>query len=222
MSSHQYEVALFGEFFSRDLKPILNRITFYSESSHPMHAREVVFEPMDAQYQRTHEGSQESHLLRARKDLIGTSGEEDTGWILYSYLKPESVRAHPEATVRPWATCHVVGDALSFANALGYVCVLILLILASSNEGSSRRSQIYKRGYLFRRGSLIIQMFQQEQVDPKTHKPIPAHSDTLWEVEVKTAAPIRNSQETPLNGAIEQVLHVQMLMKGLLDLRRKD
>ncbi|KAJ8086321.1 hypothetical protein PM082_005144 [Marasmius tenuissimus] len=206
MSSHQYEVALFGEFFSRDLKPILNRITFYSESSHPMHAREVVFEPMDAQYQRTHEGSQESHLLRARKDLIGTSGEEDTGWILYSYLKPESVRAHPEATVRPWATCHVVGDALSFANALGYV----------------RRSQIYKRGYLFRRGSLIIQMFQQEQVDPKTHKPIPAHSDTLWEVEVKTAAPIRNSQETPLNGAIEQVLHVQMLMKGLLDLRRKD
>ncbi|KAK1224771.1 hypothetical protein PQX77_012318 [Marasmius sp. AFHP31] len=206
MSSHQYEVALFGEFFSRDLKPILNRITFYSESSHPMHAREVVFEPINAQYQRTHEGSQESHLLRARKDLISTSGEEDPGWILYSYLKPESVRAHPEATVRPWATCHVVGDALSFANALGYV----------------RRSQIYKRGYLFRRGSLVIQMFQQEQVDGKTHKPIPAHSDTLWEVEVKTAAPIRNSQETPLSGAIEQVLQVQMLMKGLLDLRRQD
>ncbi|KAF9263656.1 hypothetical protein L218DRAFT_327320 [Marasmius fiardii PR-910] len=205
MSSHQYEVALFGEFFSRDLKPILNRITFYSESSHPMHAREVVFEP----YQKSHEGpggSQESLLLRARKDLITSQGGEDTGWILYSYLKPESVRAHPEATVRPWATCHVVGDALSFANALGYV----------------RRSQIYKRGYLFRRGSLVIQMFQQEQVDPKTQKPIPAHSDTLWEVEVKTAAPIRNSQETPLSGAIEQVLQVQTFMKGLLDLRRQD
>lgn len=43
--------------------------------------------------------------------------------ILYSYLKPESVRAHPEATVRPWATCHVVGDALSFAQALGHTCV---------------------------------------------------------------------------------------------------
>ncbi|KAL0580800.1 hypothetical protein V5O48_001265 [Marasmius crinis-equi] len=209
MSSHQYEVALFGEFFSRDLKPILNRITFYSESSHPMHAREVVFEPIDAQYQRTHEGpggAQEPSLLRARKDLIVPPGAEDPGWVLYSYLKPESVRAHPEATVRPWATCHVVGDALSFANALGYV----------------RRSQIYKRGYLFRRGSLVIQMFQQEQVDPKTHKPIPAHNDTLWEVEVKTAAPIRNSQETPLSGAIEQVLQVQLLMKGLLDLRRQD
>lgn len=40
---------------------------------------------------------------------------------LFSYLKPESVRVHPEATVRPWATCDVVGDALSFAAALGYV-----------------------------------------------------------------------------------------------------
>jgi len=40
---------------------------------------------------------------------------------LFSYLKPESVRVHPEATVRPWATCQVIGDALSFAAALGYV-----------------------------------------------------------------------------------------------------
>lgn len=40
---------------------------------------------------------------------------------MYSYLKPESVRAYPEATVRPWATCQVVGDALTFASALGYV-----------------------------------------------------------------------------------------------------
>ena len=29
---------------------------------------------------------------------------------------------------------------------------------------SRRRSQIYKRGYVFRRGPLVIQMFQQEQV----------------------------------------------------------
>jgi hypothetical protein len=29
---------------------------------------------------------------------------------------------------------------------------------------SRRRSQIYKRGYVFRRGALVIQMFQQEQV----------------------------------------------------------
>lgn len=33
------------------------------------------------------------------------------------------MRVHPEATVRPWATCEVIGDALSFASALGYVSV---------------------------------------------------------------------------------------------------
>jgi len=126
--------------------------------------------------------------------------------VLYSYLKPESVRAHPEATVRPWATCQVIGDALGFASALGYV----------------RRSQIYKRGYVFRRGTLVILMFQQEQVDPKTQQPIPAHTDTLWEVEVKTASPIRNTQETPLSQSVDAVLEVQLLMKGLLDLRRQD
>lgn len=101
-------------------------------------------------------------------------------------------------------------------------------------------------------------MFQQEQVDPKTSKPIPAHPDTLWEVEVKTAAPIKSgitavgggpaargggpnslshlglhpsgsgsqvmgSQgDTPVRQAIELVLEVQTLMKGLLDLRRQD
>ncbi len=103
-----------------------------------------------------------------------------------------------------------------------------------------RRSQIYKRGYVFRKGTLVIQMFQQEhvssvravdvrhlpdncvKVDPRTQKPIPAHADTLWEVEVKTATTIRNTQETPLSKSIEAVLEVQLLMKGLLDLRRQD
>lgn len=133
MSSHLYEVALFGEFFSRDLKAILNRITLHSESSQSIHTREIVFEPFDAQHQR--DIGTEPVILRAKKELT----EPDSGWyvssvtggiqihratldrLLYSYLKPESVRVHPEATVRPWSTCQVVGDALSFAAALGYV-----------------------------------------------------------------------------------------------------
>lgn len=60
------------------------------------------------------------------------------------------------------------------------------------------------------------------KIDPKTQQPIPAHSDTLWEVEVKTASPMRNTQETPLGHAVDAVLEVQLLMKGLLDLRRQD
>ncbi|KAJ3572632.1 hypothetical protein NP233_g2947 [Leucocoprinus birnbaumii] len=169
-----------------------------------MHSREVVFEPLDAQLHR--DQGQEPTMLRARKELIVNGKNVDAPWHLYSYLKPESVRVHPEATVRPWATVQVEGDAIGFAAALGY----------------SRRSQIYKRGYCFRKGSLIILMFQQEQVDPKNQQPIPAHADTLWEVEVKTAEPIRNTPETPLSAAIEEVLEIQLLMKGLLDLRRQD
>ncbi|CDO71315.1 hypothetical protein BN946_scf184908.g72 [Trametes cinnabarina] len=154
-----------------------------------MHAREVVFEPLDAQLQR--DSGTEPVLLRARKELL----EPEAKWLLYSYLKPESVRVHPEATVR-------AADDM--------------------DADDRRRSQIYKRGYVFRRGNLVIQMFQQEHADPKTGKPIPAHPDTLWEVEVKTAAPVRNTQETPLSQSLDAVLEVQLLMKGLLDLRRQD
>jgi len=140
MTSHSYEVALFGEFFSQDLKAILNRITLHSESSQPFQSREIVFEPIDAQLQR--DANTEPILLRAKKEI----SEPKASWYLhyvyhrvylvacalimrllfnnrelFSYLKPESVRVHPEATVRPWATSQVIGDALSFAAALGYV-----------------------------------------------------------------------------------------------------
>ena len=67
MTSLSYEVALFGEFFSQDLKAILNRITLHSESSHPFRSREVVFEPLDAQAQR--DLGTEPVLLRAKKEL---------------------------------------------------------------------------------------------------------------------------------------------------------
>lgn len=207
---YAYEVALFGEFFARDLKAVLNRITLHTESAAPMHTREIVFEHLGTHLVQSQ--GEEPVLLRARKELGGGDVKE-SGWTLYSYLKPESVRVHPEATVRPWATCEVMGDALSLASALGYV----------------QRSQIYKRGYVFRRGPLIIQMFQQEQVDPKTSLPIPAHADTLWEVEVKTASPFNTTapqsgqvQVNTVRSAIEAVLEVQLVMKGLLDLRRQD
>lgn len=51
--------------------------------------------------------------------------------IMFSYLKPESVRQYPDATVRPWAICQVAEDALSFASALGYVYALVLVDLCS-------------------------------------------------------------------------------------------
>lgn len=53
---------------------ILHRITLHSESAHQMHARELVFEPYDAQQQR--EAGTEPVLLRARKELL----EPDAKW----------------------------------------------------------------------------------------------------------------------------------------------
>jgi mediator of RNA polymerase II transcription subunit 18 len=78
MTSHQYEVALFGEFFSKDLKSILNRITLHCESAEPMHQREVVFEPLDAQVHR--DQGQEPTMLRAKKDLVLNGKSVDAPW----------------------------------------------------------------------------------------------------------------------------------------------
>lgn len=74
MASLSYEVALFGEFFSQDLKAILNRITLHSESSQPFRSGEIVFEPIDAHSQR--EIGVEPVLLRAKKDF----SEADIPW----------------------------------------------------------------------------------------------------------------------------------------------
>lgn len=73
-----YEVALFGEFFARDLKPIHNRLTLHTESAAPMHTREIVFEHMGAQG-LVQSGSQgdEPVLLRARKEL---GDGKESGW----------------------------------------------------------------------------------------------------------------------------------------------
>jgi len=77
MTSHSYEVALFGEFFSQDLKAILNRITLHSESSQPFQSREIVFEPIDAQLQR--DANTEPILLRAKKEI----SEPNASWYLH-------------------------------------------------------------------------------------------------------------------------------------------
>jgi mediator of RNA polymerase II transcription subunit 18 len=74
MTSHSYEVALYGKFLKGDLKPVLNRIALHSESAHQIHSREVIFDPPDAAQQR--EANQEPALLRALKELL----EPDAKW----------------------------------------------------------------------------------------------------------------------------------------------
>jgi mediator of RNA polymerase II transcription subunit 18 len=83
-----------------------------------------------------------------------------------------------------------------------------------------QQEQVRRQLHTLHSSVLIIDI--RVKVDPRTQQPIPAHADTLWEVEVKTASPIRNTQETPLSQSVDAVLEVQLLMKGLLDLRRQD
>jgi len=126
-TSTYYEVSLSGSFFSKDLKSIMNRITLNSDSAQPLHTREVLFDPIRPASSTTSSvfgmntsGGEQQQVLRVKKDLLDFTGNT---WEMYSFLAPESVRVHPEAMVRPWATCTVTGDALSFAAALGYVYV---------------------------------------------------------------------------------------------------
>ena len=77
MSSHSYEVALFGEFFSQDLKPVLNRITLHSDSSQQIHTREILFEPLDAHIQRD-----SAVLLRAKKEL----SQPNSTWFTFHHF----------------------------------------------------------------------------------------------------------------------------------------
>jgi hypothetical protein len=91
-------------------------------------------------------------------------------------------------------------------------------VVAGWSFTSSRKSRhvVYALHYLGTEQPNVI------KVDPNTQQPIPAHEDTPWHVVVKTANPVRGTQDVPLSQHIEAVLEVQALMKGLLDLRRQD
>lgn len=100
---YAYEVALFGEFFPRDLKAILNRITLHSESAAPMHTREVVFEQLGIQGQ-SQPGSQsqadEPVLLRARKEV---SDGRESRWSVKSMSNGLNQRALQDPLLVPQA-----------------------------------------------------------------------------------------------------------------------
>lgn len=79
---YAYEVALFGEFFSRDLKAILNRITLHTESAAPMHTHEVVFEQLGTPLLQSQ--GDDPVLLRARKEV--GDGKESAWSVSWSVI----------------------------------------------------------------------------------------------------------------------------------------
>ncbi|KAH7105579.1 hypothetical protein BKA62DRAFT_690214 [Auriculariales sp. MPI-PUGE-AT-0066] len=190
-----YEVLLFGEFVNEDgrLDAILNRLSLVCEGG----ASSIEFS--------------ERHfmpLVQTDGDAAGTLAvrrvKGSSGWILHSHMKPESARVHSAATVRAATFCTVEGQGLEFVSALGFV----------------QRLELYKRGYLFRRGSLTITLLQQDKVyelKGGIRKFAAPHASAPWEVECRAF-----TKDIPLQPAIDAVLDLQLILKGWLDLRRQD
>ncbi|QRV87896.1 hypothetical protein RhiJN_15914 [Ceratobasidium sp. AG-Ba] len=97
---------------------------------------------------------------------------------------------------------------MAFASALGYRI----------------RSDTIKEGYLFTKGSLTIHMFHPPQKTSDTEvidvDPDP-ESNQVWNVDIRQY-PVVSVKDTTVTEAIDNVLTFKLLMKGLLDLERKD
>ncbi|EJD53702.1 hypothetical protein AURDEDRAFT_156948 [Auricularia subglabra TFB-10046 SS5] len=187
-----YEVLLFGEFV--DEKGKLEAI---------LNRLSLVCEggSTRVQYSEWHYESQQRVDGVDPSTLVARKEKGAAGWVLHSHSKPEPTRVHPEATVRAATYCNVDGNTLDFVSALGF----------------RLRIQLHKRGYIFRRGPLSITLLQLDQIDSKTRKNITAHPSAPWQVECRAY-----TKEVPIQQAIEAVLELQLIVKGWLDLARKE
>lgn len=196
-----YEVSLWGE-ISGDadaINPIINRFTLNTKTTQKLDIRDVIFEPNEEP------AIGEPLYLRCRRD----NTKVNAPWSIFTYGRPQPERISPDAVVRPVAMMHVsAGGALAFASALGYRI----------------RSDTVKQGYLFTRGSLSIQMFRVPEkpkdtdiidVDPEPE------TNQSWNVDIRQY-PVVSVKDTTITEAIDNVLGFKLLMKGLLDLERKD
>ncbi|KAF8607745.1 hypothetical protein BDV93DRAFT_278325 [Ceratobasidium sp. AG-I] len=216
-----YEVSLWGE-ISGDvdaINPIINRFTLNTKTTQKLNIRDVIFEPNEEP------AIGEPLYIRCRKD----NTKANAPWSIFTYGRPQPERISPDAVVRPVAMMHVcAGSTLAFASALGYRCVL-------DNRIALRRLQIIcnlcrirsdtiKQGYLFTRGSLSIHMFHLPEkpkdtdiidVDPEPE------TNQSWNVDIRQY-PVVSVKDSTITEAIDNVLGFKLLMKGLLDLERKD
>jgi mediator of RNA polymerase II transcription subunit 18 len=74
---HAYEISLSGEFFPKDLKPILNRFTLHSESAQPIHIQEYTFDPPYAEARK--KAGMEVIQMRAKRAVTVEEGATGDG-----------------------------------------------------------------------------------------------------------------------------------------------
>ncbi|CAE6418680.1 unnamed protein product [Rhizoctonia solani] len=197
-----YEVSLWGEITGdkEAIDPIIHRFTLNTETTQKLDIRDIICEPNEEP------AIGEPLYLRCRKDNTRSTNS----WSLYTYGRPQPERISPDAIVRPVAVMNVsAGNVIAFASALGYRV----------------KSDTVKEGYLFTKANMTIQMFRQPKPKPKESEIIDLdpepENEQSWNVDIRQY-PVVSVKDTSINEAVDNVLSLKLLMKGLLDLERKD
>ncbi|CAE6454381.1 hypothetical protein RSOLAG22IIIB_00657 [Rhizoctonia solani] len=197
-----YEVSLWGEITGdkEAIDPIIHRFTLNTETTQKLGIRDIIFEPNEEP------AIGEPLYLRCRKDNTKTGNS----WSLFTYGRPQPERISPDAIVRPVAMMNInAGNIVAFASALGYRI----------------KSDTVKEGYLFTKANLAIQMFRQPKPKPKDSEIIDLdpepENEQSWDVDIRQY-PVISVKDTSITEAVDNVLTFKLLMKGLLDLERKD
>ncbi|CAE6369545.1 unnamed protein product [Rhizoctonia solani] len=197
-----YEVSLWGEITGDEeaINPVINRFTLSTETTQKLDIRDIIFEPNEEP------AIGEPLYLRCRRDNTKSTNP----WMLFTYGRPQPERISPDAIVRPVATMNVnAGNVMAFASALGYRI----------------KTDFIKEGYLFTKGNMTIQMFRQPKPASKESEVIDLdpepENEQSWNVEIRQY-PVVSVKDTSITEAIDNVLSLKLLMKGLLDLERKD
>ncbi|KAJ1308516.1 hypothetical protein OPQ81_004220 [Rhizoctonia solani] len=181
------------------IDPIIHRFTLNTETTQKLGIRDIIFEPNEEP------AIGEPLYLRCRRDNTKTSNS----WSLFTYGRPQPERISPDAIVRPVAMMHVnAGNIIAFASALGYRI----------------KSDTVKEGYLFTKGNMTIQMFRQPKSKPKEFEVIDldpeVESEQSWNVDIRQY-PVVSSKETSITEAVDNVLALKLLMKGVARSRKE-
>ncbi|CAE6424498.1 unnamed protein product [Rhizoctonia solani] len=197
-----YEVSLWGEITGDEeaINPIINRFTISTETTQKLDIRDIIFEPNEEP------AIGEPLYLRCRRD----NTKNTNPWTLFTYGRPQPERISPDAIVRPVAMMSIIaGNVVAFASALGYRVKI----------------DTVKEGYLFTKANMTIHMFRQPKPKPNESEVIDLDPDPenqqSWNVDIRQY-PIVSVKDTSITEAIDNVLSLKLLMKGLIDLERRD
>ncbi|KAG8953698.1 hypothetical protein FRC04_001902 [Tulasnella sp. 424] len=200
-----YEACLYGSVTGSDeFRSVFDRLTLRTEngSSH-LHVRELIFQAQlpssstNFGYSTPSTGDGNAPMLVCREDLL----DEKKSWIISTRGRPEPVRLHPIAIVRPAMHARANGDIYGFASTLGFAF----------------QSETYKRGFTFGKGVVTINVYQLDVHVTETDKWEKAPEEATWYIEAKTPP-----TTVGIPQSVDALVEIRDLLKGLVDLNREN